>query len=258
MDNLHDMRKRDGGLLRGPLMLLTAVSAILFSLPTPACAGRVPEKLVYDLSWTGVSVGTATQEIADEGETRRITSTARSNEWLSVFFPVEDVIESSLAREGAPFPGLTRHYRMRLREGKRRRDREITFDQAKGVASYRDRLSGDRADIPIALPTFDVYGSFYYVRHLPLEVGKPVFVNILDGKELQRVEVRVLRKERIRTILGEVDTIVIQPLVKSKGVFEGKKESIIWLTDDARRIPIKARTKVSVGSVTATLSGGRF
>jgi hypothetical protein len=55
-----------------------------------------------------------------------------------------------------------------------------------------------------------------------------------------------------------VDTIVIRPLVKAKGVFEGKGAVLIWLTDDARRIPVKAQTKVRMGSVTATLSGGSY
>jgi sulfite reductase (ferredoxin) len=32
----------------------------------------------------------------------------------------------------------------------------------------------------------------------------------------------------------------------------------IWLTDDSRRIPVKMKTKVMIGSVTATLVGGNF
>ncbi len=240
----------------GRLVWLPAVILCLTCLfPAPLFARRVPEKLVYSLSWLGVPVGTATQEIVEEGANRRITSTARSNDWLSAFFPVEDVIVSTLAASGAPFPGLTRHYRMRVREGSRRRDREIVFEQDKGTASYRDLLNGEKLDIPIKTATYDIYGSFYYVRYLPLEAGKPVFVNILDGKELHALEVQVLGKERLKTVLGEVNTIVIRPMVKKEGVFEGKGSVTIWLTDDARRIPVRAQTGVTVGSVVATLTG---
>ncbi len=240
------------------LLLLTLLFSSLYILPPPLFAETVPEKLIYSLSWTGIAVGTATQEIVEDGDMRRINSTARSNDWLSVFFPVEDVITSSLSKEGAPFPGLTRQYRMQIREGKRRRDREIIFDQAKGIAQYIDHLSPDRAEIPIGPNIYDVYASFYYVRNQKLEVGKSVYVAVLDGKEVQNVEIQVVRKEKIRTILGEVDTIVIKPIIKSKGVFEGKGSVHIWLTDDARRIPVKAQTKVTVGSVTATLVGGTY
>ncbi len=235
--------------------LLATILFLTCLFPGPLLAQRVPEKLAYSLSWLGIPVGTATQEIVEEGVTRRITSTARSNDWLSAFFPVEDVIVSSLDKSGASFPGLTRYYRMRIREGSHRRDREIVFAQDRGTASYHDIRSGERLDIPIAGTVYDIYGSFYYVRYLPLEVGKPVSVHVLDGKEQRDVEVQVLRRERLTTVFGEVNTIVIRPMVRQEGVFEGKGSVTIWLTDDARRIPVRAQTKVRVGSVVATLTG---
>ncbi|GLI37331.1 DUF3108 domain-containing protein [Geobacter hydrogenophilus] len=237
------------GLIRGAMMVLVLVVWATQAMAEP----KVPEKLVYDLSWTGISVGTASQEITEDGATRKIVSMARSNDWLSTFFPVEDRIESSYDSSRGNFPGLARHYRLKTREGSRRRDREIFFEQERGVARYRDNTNGDKADIAIPMDTIDVYGSFYYIRYLPLEVGKSPTVNILDSKRQRRIAVRVLRKERIKTVLGEVDTIVIQPMVASEGVFEGKGTVHIWLTDDERRIPVRARTKVTVGSVTATL-----
>lgn len=238
------------------LMFIVSCSALF----PPAAAGavKVPEKLVYELSWTGIDVGTATQEITEEGETRRIVSTARSNDWLSVFFPVEDLIESTLATSGAPFPGLTKQHRIRMKEGKHRRDREVVFDHEKKVAHYVDHVSGEKKEVPLAPLTFDTYASFYYVRSLPLEVGKSVSVTIFYGKEAETVEVQVLRKEKIKTVLGKVNTIVIKPMVKPKGVFEGKGSVQIWLTDDERRIPVKAQTKVTVGHVTAKLVSGDY
>lgn len=243
---------------RFPGICLSLLSLLILLVPNVGHTQRVPEKLVYELSWTGVKVGTATQEITQQGETRRIVSTARSNDWLSVFFPVEDLIESTLSVTGAPFPGLTRQHRIRMKEGKHSRDRETLFDQDQKVAHYIDHLSGERKDVPLAPLTFDAYASFYYVRYLPLEVGKRVSVHVFYGKEAENLEVQVLRKEKIKTVFGKVNTIVIKPMVKSKGVFEGKGEVQIWLTDDERRIPVKAQTKVTVGSVTANLIGGTY
>lgn len=237
------------GFIHGAVMFFALAAFAASAEANP----KVPEKLVYELSWTGISVGTASQEITEDGATRRIVSTARSNDWLSTFFPVEDRIESSYDRSRGPFPGLARHYRLKTREGNRYRDREIFFEQERGMARFRDNLKGDTVDIVIPVDTIDVYGSFYYIRYLPLEVGKSPTVNILDSKRQRRIAVRILRKERIKTVLGEVNTIVIQPMVASEGVFEGKGTVHIWLTDDERRIPVRARTKVTVGSVTATL-----
>jgi uncharacterized protein DUF3108 len=224
-------------------------------LPRPLFAGWVPERLVYALSWNGIPVGTATQEITGEEDMHRIVATARSNAWLSLFWPVDDRIESLLDAAGAPFPGAIRWYRMRMHEGGHRRDREIVFDRDRGNARYRDRLSGEQAEVAVPSGVYDIYGSFYYVRYLPLTVGTPLSVTVLDGREARRIEVRVLGRETLTTVLGRVATLVVQPQVRPEGVFEGKKGVTIWLTDDERRLPVKVMTGVAVGSVTATLTG---
>ncbi len=234
---------------------------LLVAITLPARFARavpVPEKLVYSLSWMGIAVGTATQEISEDGEHRKIFSHALSNDWLSAFYPVDDRTESLLAKTGSHFPGESRYYRMIFKEGRRTRDREITFDQAKRVGRFHDRIGGERVEIPIVENTYDIYASFYYVRSQPLEPGSSFMIHVLDGKELRNIEVKVLKRERITVPAGEFNTILVRPMVKSEGVFEGKGGALIWLTDDSRRIPVKAETKVRVGSVTAVLTGGTY
>ena len=237
-------------------LALLIVGALLMSHSAGA-AQKIPEKLVYNLSWTGIPVGVATQEITDEGNFRRIVSTARSNDWLSTFFPVDDRTESLLAKTGL-FPGESRNFRMLFKEGSHVRDREISFNVAAGTAKFHDRKNGELQNVRILPYTYDIYSSFYFVRHQPLETGKSLFVNMLDSKNLHRIEIRVLKRERIKVPAGEFDTIKIEPMVKPEGVFEGKRGAYIWLTDDDRRIPVKAQTKVKVGSVTAVLTGGIY
>lgn len=245
------MNKGFSGALLILVLLFLAVGAPCFAAP------KVPEKLVYSLSWTGIPVGTATQEIVDEGEVRRIFSTARSNDWLASFFPVDDRTESLLEKSG-DFPGTSRNFKMLFKEGSRVRDREITFNPATKTAHYVDRQKKQQQTIPLTDETFDIYSSFYFVRYQPLQPGKSVYINILDSKKLHRIEIRVLRRERITVPAGEFNTLVIEPMVKPEGVFEGKRGAYIWLSDDARRIPVKAQTRVKVGSVTAVLTGGNY
>jgi len=234
------------------------ILALIVVMTATTSALSASEKLVYDLTWTGIKAGTATQEFVDEKESVRIVSIARSADWISVFFPVEDRVESVLTKVPPPHLGLPQIFRMKIKEGKHRRDKEIIFDHEKRKARYIDHISGEKAEIEIGRNTYDPYSSFYYLRTLPLETGKSVFVSILDNKQLWNVEVQVIKKERLKTILGNVDTILIKPLIKSEGIFERKGEIYIWLTNDARRIPVKMKTKVTIGSVTATLVGGNF
>ncbi len=223
-----------------------------------ASALNVPEKLIYDLTWTGIKAGTATQEIRGDGTETRIISTARSADWITTFFPVEDRIETVLTGAGNGKIGLPRLYHMKIREGSHRRDKEVVFDQEKGIAFYKDNISGEKAEISIPEGTLDTLSSFFFVRTLKLEVGKSVFISILDNKKLWKVEVQVLRKETIKTKLGSFNTIVIKPLMKSEGIMEKKGDMFIWLTDDERLLPVRMKTKVKVGSITATLVGGVF
>jgi len=231
---------------------LLAVAAWLVSV-APASALSIPEKLTYDLTWTGIKAGTATQEIIDDGNSIRVISIVRSADWISVFFPVEDRVESALAKAEPPHLGLPHHFRMKVREGSHRRDREIIFDQKNLKAEYIDHIGGEKATLNILQNTYDSYSSFFYVRTLKLEVGKSVYVNILDNRRMWNVEVQVLKREKLDTILGEINTIKVRPLIKSEGIFDRKGAIDIWLTDDDKRIPVKMKTKVAVGSITATL-----
>jgi Protein of unknown function (DUF3108) len=242
----------------GAVRLVSFTLLCLLTLAPEACPLNIPEKLVYDVSWTGVKAGTATQEILVEKDSLRVVSTVRSADWISVFFPVEDRVESVLTKGPPRQVGLPLNFRMKVSEGKHRKDKEIIFDHGKGKARYIDHMNGENATVPIGGQTYDTYSSFYFVRMLPLEVGKSVFVSVLDNKQLWNIEVQVLKKERIKTVLGEVNTILINPLVKNEGMFERKGAIFIWLTDDERRIPVKMKTKVAIGSITATLVGGNY
>jgi hypothetical protein len=231
---------------------------LLLWMPFYAYSLTIPEKLVFDLTWTGIKAGTATQEIKFEDGALKIISTAHSAGWLTPFFPVEDHVDSVVSGTVSTGPGLPRSYRIKIHEGKRRRDKEILFDHGKGTALYLDHLNGERKTVKINDRTLDTLSSFYFVRSLPLEVGKSVFIYVFDSKRLWYTEVQVLRKEKITTGIGTFDTIVIRPLMKSEGIFEKKGDIYIWLTDDRRHVPVKMKTKVPVGSIMATLVGGNF
>ncbi|MEW6584035.1 MAG: DUF3108 domain-containing protein [Nitrospirota bacterium] len=219
---------------------------------------RVPEKFIYDLTWAGIKAGTASLESLDEGDKVRIVSTARSADWVSMFYTVDDRIESTLSKNTKSAVGQPLRYRLRIREGRHRRDKEVLFSAGADRATYIDHLKNQRKEYPLPGLAFDPISSFFYVRLAKLVVGEPVFVTIFDSKKVWNVEVQVLRKERVSLQIGTFDTVVIRPVLKSEGIFFRKGDILIWLTDDMRRIPVKLQTKVAVGNITATLVRGRY
>lgn len=243
--------------LRRTSLFMSLAFLLVFSRSSSALT--VPEKLVFDLTWTGLKAGTSTLETVNDRGHTKIISTARSADWVSLFYTVDDRVESLLRNEQTVSSiCLPENYRIKLREGRHRRDKELIFDHAKSQVTFIDHLGNKKKNYKIDGKTFDPLTSFYYVRTLKLEVGKSVYVDVFDSKKLWNVEVRVLRREKIKTKLGEFDTVVIKPLMKSEGIFNKKGDVYIWLTDDEKRIPVKLESKVAIGSVTATLSGGTF
>jgi hypothetical protein len=233
--------------------------------------------LIYDLTWAGIKAGTASLEVVDDGDKMRITSIARSATWLSVFYIVDDRVESILVKNdnNPPSPPFSKggkggllgeslfigkpvNYRLKIREGRHRKDKEVTFDHDNGKAIYIDYLENEKKEFDMPTFVFDPISSFYYLRNLKLVVGESVYVTIFDSKKVWNVEVQVLRREKVTLPIGTFDTIVVKPLMKSEGIFYRKGDISIWLTDDMKRIPVKMQTKVAVGYITATLVRGNY
>ncbi|MBF0329035.1 MAG: DUF3108 domain-containing protein [Nitrospirae bacterium] len=241
--------------------MIAFLSIALF--PKNSEAFNIPESLKLDLTWTGIKAGEAVMEVKDNGDTVQLVSKANSANWVSKFYHVEDVVTSTLKKtdpkdSGINFIGLTSHYRIKVIEGKNRKDREMLFDQKGKKVTYTNHLEKEKLDFPLNNITFDALASFYYVRTLPLEVGKTIFVEVFDNKKLYSIEVQVLKKETIETDLGKFKTILIKPVMKSEGIFYRKGDILIWLTDDEKRLPVLVKTKVLIGSVKATLTGGKY
>jgi hypothetical protein len=220
---------------------------------------NIPERFEYDLTWTGIKAGTSTLEIIDNGNSIKIISTAKSAKWVSVFYTVDDRVESILTKNKyEQFIGQPVNYRIKLREGRYKRDKEVIFRHDVSKATYIDHLNNEKQEFDMPPFILDPLSSFYYLRMINLVVGEPAYVTIFDSKKVWDVEVQVLGKEKVSLTSGEVDTILVKPLMKSEGIFYKKGDIYIWLTDDKKRIPVKLKTKVAVGSVTATLVGGYY
>jgi Protein of unknown function (DUF3108) len=253
-------RSAESGLKKAVLIAVAFIivsQTCFFSIAAPA-PFAMPEKFIYDLTWTGIKAGTASLELRNDGDTVKILSTAQSAQWVSVFYTVNDQVESTLVKKSPENFVQPAQYRLKIREGRHRRDKEIIFDCDKSKAYYIDHLKNERKDLDITLPVFDALSGFYYVRSLKLSVGQPVYITILDNKKVWNVEVQVVKKEKITLPTGTFDTIVVKPLLKSEGIFYRKGEIFIWLTDDKKHIPVKMQTKVAIGSITATLVNGLY
>ncbi|MFA7059325.1 MAG: DUF3108 domain-containing protein [Pedobacter sp.] len=239
--------------------ILMAQIVLLLLMSQFATAFQIPERLEFEVSYTGIPAGRAVQEVTTVGQEIHLVSTARSADWLKIFFPVDDRIESVLIADSQSLnSGVPRLYREHIREGWTRFQKEATFDRQKLEVHTKDFLKKKETTQKITNQTYDTLSSLFFFRSIPLQVGASYFIEIFDCKKLWNTEVQVLRREEIETPLGKFKTVVIKPLLKFNGIFARTGDMYIWLTDDERRIPVQMKSKVRIGSITAILVGGSY
>ncbi|HKZ16532.1 MAG TPA: DUF3108 domain-containing protein [Geobacteraceae bacterium] len=207
------------------------------------------ERLTFALYWSGIHVGTATMEAVRGTGTSYITSVVNSNAVISEFYKVQDRAEARIVN-GRP-AGFT----LIQSEGKHRRNRETIFDPERDKVIYINHLDKSRQEHDMnGKLLWDVISGFYYARRQPLEIGKSLHISMFDSNKFLNTEVKVLRRERVKMYDGkEVPTIIVEPILKSEGLFQKTGEILIWLTDDERRMPVRMETKLKIGRVTAEL-----
>ena len=69
--------------------------------------------------------------------------------------------------------------------------------------------------------------------------------------------IKVLRKERIEVPAGQFDAIVVQPVIKTSGIFSENGHAEIWLSDDENRIMLQMKSGLSFGSLNLYLKSYR-
>jgi len=92
------------------------------------------------------------------------------------------------------------------------------------------------------------------LRHVDLVVGETYEYGQYFAPDRNPVVIRVIGRERVKVPAGEFDTIVLQPVIKTKGIFSEKGEAGIWLTDDASRVMVKMQAEVAFGTLTMSLT----
>lgn len=137
---------------------------------------------------------------------------------------------------------------------------EVRTKRFRQFEFYPEERRWERADIdeggelPTDLPLDDI--SFvYYVRSLPLEVGETYTLDRYFQEDGNPVVVRVVRKDRVQVPAGTFNTIVVQPIIQTRGLFGEGGEAEIHFSDDNRRLLVQMRSRVPiVGSLSLHLT----
>jgi hypothetical protein len=136
---------------------------------------------------------------------------------------------------------------------------EVNYESFRHYEMFPDRRTWERADndesgpLGSALPLDDI--SFvYFIRTLPLEVGKTYTLSRYFKEDGNPVTIQVLRKDRREVPAGEFETIVVKPIIRTDGLFGEGGNAEIHFSDDERRLLVYLRSEIPVvGSITLHL-----
>ena len=244
------------------LLSVVAVSGAL-ALPTsaqPAAgpSGRAPvpflvgENLTYDVRFGAIKVGTARMRVVgiDSIRDRPAWHVLFTLSGGTIFYKVDDVYESWM--DVTTLNSL--RYAQNLR-GSNERQRQYEIFPERSI--FLEVFKKNREMPSVADPLDD--GSFlFFIRTVPLEVGRTYEFNRYFKPDRNPVTIRVLRRERVRVPAGAFDAIVIQPIIKTSGIFSEGGAAEIWLTDDDKRMMLQMKSRLSFGSLNLYLRSYRW
>lgn len=224
------------------------------SITPPLTSLPVGEELHYEVFWWGVPVGTAALRASnssekDQQDLLQLDFQARSNWYLQAFYPVRVRLTSLVdPRTGAPHrfeSYVKRHWRVH--------ESVITFDRSTATALHE--LPEDRrVNVGIQPSTQDGLSMLYYVRTIPLELGKTVPLEIsADGKNWA-LKAQVVRAHMVRVgRLGERPAVEGRVELAYPVPFFHGARARVWLSADEDRIPLLAKIRSRIGPVTVVL-----
>ena len=149
---------------------------------------------------------------------------------------------------------------LKAHEGRKRRETLVSFDAAQKKASYLERdllnntvVAAHEIDIPGCV--HDVIGGLFRLRSMRLEPGQVVQLPISDGKKSVLARVEAQERETVRVGGVPYQTIRYEAFLFNNVLYRRSGRLFVWISDDARRLPVQIRIRLPfyIGTVTLEL-----
>jgi hypothetical protein len=205
------------------------------------------ERLSYDVSFGHVHVGHGSMLLEGTDTVRGHTA------WRAVFtisggtffFRVRDSTVSWFDTTTMSSLRFVQH----IREGRYHADRDYQIYPDRGTYARRDEPEVKSVHEPLDDASF-----LYFLRSVPLEVGRTYQFDRYFQPEGNPIIIRVLRREQVTVPAGTFNAIVVQPQFKTPGIFSQKGHAEVWLADDSTHMMLMLKSGLSFGSLNLYLT----
>ncbi|MFZ5928202.1 MAG: DUF3108 domain-containing protein [Acidobacteriota bacterium] len=237
-------------LRRAPWWALLVTSAAFAQAP----AWRPPaaQKLSFEAEWRLVHAGDVEVESSAAESLKMQLRTAGV---VRAFIKVDNQFQASYS------PGwCAQATELIAHEGKRHRETKVRYDTEARKAHYLERdlekdtvVAQNNIDIPACV--HDVTAGLQRLRELLPQPGSVTELPLSDGKKVVMARVEAQLRERIRTPVGEFQTIRYEAFLMSGVLYRRKGRLFVWISEDERRLPVQIRVQMPfyIGTVTLQL-----
>ncbi|MBK8150972.1 MAG: DUF3108 domain-containing protein [Acidobacteria bacterium] len=242
--------------------LLFAAGALAQATVKPPFLGG--EKLVYEGKISKIIQGIAVADLSftfgktADGDDYLIKTDARSKGTLLKLFRFSFVQEYESTVDSDKFRVLKTVKNDVQKERVRNSEALFSYVEKKVTFTETNPKEPMRAPRTIASDlkgdTHDLVSGLYFLRTLPLAVGRVFELTISDSGLIYQVPVRVTAREVQKSVLGRLMCFRVEPEVFGNNrLIEQKGSMVIWITDDERRIPVRSRINSEYGKIEVKL-----
>lgn len=255
---------------------LTAFIALSFGVlsaqPGGATSRKMPfidgETLTYDGKISKVIRGIAVAELtlsvakASGSDNYLVKAEARSKGTLLKLFRFSFLqqVQSSIDADEFRVVRTVKHDVQKERV----RNSEALFDYRERRVTYVETDPNDTMRAPRRIASaiedvnHDLISGLYSLRMLPLAIGKTFRMSISDSGLVYDIPVRVTAREQQKTIFGKQWCFRVEPEVfGANRLIEKEGSMTIWITDDARRLPVRSIVNSPFGKVDIKLKAAK-
>ena len=225
------------------------------TIAPPLARPVVGERLSFHGRWFTIPVGYGWLEVKeivtiDGRSAYHIEAQGHSNDVLSTFYPIHDVIHSYLDVETLRPLRFEKHQR----EGHYRADEIVTFNYATRVATYRSLLNQSVKEIALPADVQDLVSALYWFRVQPLRPNTAFQLNLYTDEKVFQTTVQVqepLLMELLKR--GTFPCVAVEPKAAFKGIFVKRGRLWAYLTIDQYRLPLLVRVTTPWGPMSAVI-----
>ncbi|HPN31208.1 MAG TPA: DUF3108 domain-containing protein [bacterium] len=218
------------------------------------------EEIVFSVKYGFITVGGAVfrvnkaQSIADR-PALMITSDAWTAKFFDSVYRVRDRIISFIDADYL----FSHKYIKVQREGSKKINELIKYNYSSKTATRfkskfkKAKIEHSKNSFNLDNYIFDPFAALYYLRICNLKVGSVIKIPVSSSKDIYELNIKVEKIETINTKIGKKKCFKVKPLLLKEGIFISKGEMEVWLTADDKKIPVKMKSEIAVGSISASI-----